>query len=139
MKDWKSDPTEPARTRDAGADLEPSDRERELALVAVEEIHERTFQPSMLPMREYFHPSRAELVERREDGASLGVIELHCKLCQRLIVASRDEFILPIAAKAHKCREMRKGVKMAKGKIGVDQMFQLSIILKQKRSRNYES
>ena len=57
-------------------------------------------------MRLYFRPSQAEFVERRQKQ-SMGVIELYCRLCERLIVASRDEFVLPIAVRAHKCGSLR--------------------------------
>jgi hypothetical protein len=54
-------------------------------------------------LRLHFQSSRAEYVERRLNPHNEGVIELYCKLCLRLIVASRDEFVFPIAVKAHKC------------------------------------
>jgi hypothetical protein len=56
-------------------------------------------------LRLHFQSSRAEYVERRLNAHNEGVIELYCKLCLRLIVASRDEFVFPIAVKAHKCGE----------------------------------
>jgi hypothetical protein len=59
-------------------------------------------------MHLYCQPSRAKFVERRQEESNPGVIKLYCKLCQRLIVASRDEFVLPIAVKAHKCGDLRK-------------------------------
>jgi hypothetical protein len=54
-------------------------------------------------MRLHFQSARAEYVERRLNPHNAGVIELYCKLCLRLIVASRDEFVFPVAVKAHKC------------------------------------
>jgi hypothetical protein len=54
-------------------------------------------------LRLHFQSARAEYVERRINAHNEGVVELYCKLCLRLIVASRDEFVFPIAVKAHKC------------------------------------
>ena len=65
----------------------------------------RTTHQAFLSMRLYFQPSRAEFVERRQKE-SMGVIQLYCRLCERLIVASRDEFVLPIAVKAYKCGDL---------------------------------
>ena len=64
----------------------------------------RAFPQEAIPaLRLHFQSSRAEYVERRMNSHNAGVVELYCKLCLRLIVASRDEFVFPIAVKAHKC------------------------------------
>jgi hypothetical protein len=70
---------------------------------------QRAFPQEAIPaLRLHFQSSRAEYVERRMNSHNAGVIELYCKLCLRLIVASRDEFVFPIAVKAHKCgRDLR--------------------------------
>ena len=54
-------------------------------------------------LRLHFQALRAEYLERRQSPGNPGLIELYCKLCLRLVVASRDEFVFPIAVKAHKC------------------------------------
>ncbi|MBZ5507303.1 MAG: hypothetical protein LAO78_17730 [Acidobacteriia bacterium] len=54
-------------------------------------------------LRLHFQTSRAEYFERHQSPENPGFIELYCKLCTHLVVASRDEFVLPIAVKAHKC------------------------------------
>jgi hypothetical protein len=54
-------------------------------------------------LRLHFQSSRADYLERRQSPENPGFIELYCKLCLHLVVASRDEFVLPIAVKAHNC------------------------------------
>ena len=54
-------------------------------------------------LRLHFQASRPDYLERRQSPDNPGFIELYCKLCLHLVVASRDEFVLPIAAKAHQC------------------------------------
>jgi hypothetical protein len=54
-------------------------------------------------LRLHFQTSRAGYFERQQSPENPGFIELYCKLCLNLVVASRDEFVLPIAVKAHNC------------------------------------
>jgi hypothetical protein len=136
MEDRKSRAAKAKRTQenDLALDLEPVFPAPMLASAIGASKSFRIPHHAWLSMRLYFQPSRAEFVERREEESNLGMIELYCKLCERLIVASRDEFVLPIAVKAHKCGDPRKRCAApVKGRIGPAE------ILNQRRSRMFET
>jgi hypothetical protein len=54
-------------------------------------------------LRLHFQTSRPDYLERRQSPGNPGFIELYCKLCLRLVVASRNEVVFSIAVKAHNC------------------------------------